>query len=157
MRALIVEDDLLLAEYYQVCLESQGYECALVRTVDDARVVIEADRFNLYVFNLFLLGKSTGPLTWKVRYQNRGATIIMVTGADFFPVEGKTKHFTADYIFRKPVDGHDLGALAASKAREHAEKLEAEQGGGPTREPLTREEQRFEEDTVPTSKRSKGG
>ena len=109
VKYLIAEDDPNLRLLWQTLLAGHGYAVTVTGSVEEARVALETDQFDVMLLDLYL-GRASGlGLVSLAETRNPGCKVIIVTGAaELSDGEIRSGARSVVSIHRKPVDIEDL-------------------------------------------------
>ncbi|MBI5837273.1 MAG: response regulator [Candidatus Eisenbacteria bacterium] len=102
---LIVDDERLLARTLSKALKEAGYKAAIAATAEQAEKQIFSDQvFDLVVLD-YRLPKSSGlAIVQKMREQNVGSRVILMTAFGTPEVRAEARRLQVDKFIRKPFD-----------------------------------------------------
>lgn len=112
MRALIVEDDLILANLWQAALAAEGHESHAVNDAEPARKLLLTQSFDAVVLDLCLGDNSGLSVAALATYTNPHCRVVVVTGSTLF-ARGELFSMAPNIaaVLRKPVTLQELVAV----------------------------------------------
>ncbi|MBO9421077.1 response regulator transcription factor [Labrenzia sp. R4_1] len=125
MRLLLVEDTFDMAEAIMIRLDRSGIACDLAKTLEEARSLLDVQRYDVIVLDLNLPDGLGTDLLKELR-QNSDRTPVLVLTAEF-SVDDRvsTLNSGADDYLVKPFDHRELEArIQALYRREQGDKAE---------------------------------
>lgn len=134
---LLVEDDEVFASVLSRALTRRDYTVEHAKSLDDARIIIETQRFDSAIVDLNLAGESSLELIPALRKLNPTASVLMLTGYASIATAVEAIKLGADNYLAKPADVSEiLSALGARQSDSNA-GTESEHLNSTIQEPMS--------------------
>lgn len=112
--ALVLEDDVTLAEVFSQALQAAGYRTTNILEGQDGLAVLKYETPNLIMLDLHLPNVSGQTILNYIRSQERlSRTWVLVASADSLLTESIRQNDGADFVLEKPVSFMQLRDLAS--------------------------------------------
>jgi DNA-binding response OmpR family regulator len=112
LRALIVEDEFIVAYELGQLLESMGHEvCRVVGSGDQALKAARADRPDCVLMDVNIRGPIDGTVVAAEIRRELGAAIVFLTGLPVREVGRRVQGLTPAAVLTKPIDRQELRAV----------------------------------------------
>ena len=118
-RILVVDDEPLISDIIAKSLESEGYECEIADSAEEALELLKHNSFSLLMSDINLPGKTGIELLSIVKQKYRDIAVIMVTAVDDRKTAIKALQLGAYGFVIKPFDINEIaiGAVNALERR----------------------------------------
>jgi CheY-like chemotaxis protein len=105
MRVLIVEDELLIADYLAMVIEDAGHEVAgMAATADEALQILECEAVDVASLDVRLPGGMDGVELASVLLQRGGPPFLFVTGSGDPGIRARCEAAKPQAILQKPIN-----------------------------------------------------
>jgi DNA-binding response OmpR family regulator len=109
-KLLLVEDDPAIGKALQITLGLEGYNVSLACTAAAAHEALGRNKFDIFVLDITLPDGNGLDLCRKVREENPGVPIVMVTGTLDEATQEKARQAGANDYVSKPFSTSGLAA-----------------------------------------------
>ena len=117
MNILIIEDEVLLASSIKDLLESRGFRADAVYDGETGAAYAELDVYDLVILDVMLPGLDGCQVARRLREQERGVPILMLTARSEIAHRVEGLEAGADYYLTKPFDSRELIACVNALLR----------------------------------------
>lgn len=134
---LLVEDDEVFASVLSRALSRREFTVDHASSFDEARMVIESQRFDNAIVDLNLSGESSLGLIPALRKLNPEASILMLTGYASIATAVEAIKLGADNYLAKPADVSEILSALGVKRDASTESADSEHRTNPIQEPMS--------------------
>ena len=117
MRALVVEDDVQIAEVNRRVLEGEGFSVQTAATLTDGQRHAISEDYDIILTDLMLPDGHGLAIIEGVRGRGKGTPILVITGVDAVESTVRALDLGADDYLRKPYDVEELRARVRALMR----------------------------------------
>lgn len=143
MRALLIEDDPMIAAAIEVALRDAAYAVDLVRDGETADRVLRDGQHQIVLLDIGLPGRDGLSVLQRLRERGERVPVLLITARDAAADRVRGLDLGADDYVVKPFDMDELLARMRAVARRQSGQAAAELGNGDVRlDPATREARR---------------
>jgi CheY-like chemotaxis protein len=105
IKVLVVEDEVIVAQYLRMELEASGYEvCGFVATGEEAIQKAKKEEPDLILMDIHLAGRTDGIEAAQKILDHRKIPIIFMTGYSQLEVAAREKNLNPTRFLSKPVE-----------------------------------------------------
>ncbi|MFW6140770.1 MAG: response regulator [Acidobacteriota bacterium] len=105
IKVLVVEDEVIVAQYLRMELEANGYEvCGYVATGEEAIQKAKKEEPDLILMDIHLAGRTDGIEAAQKILEHRKIPIIFMTGYSQMEVAAREKNLNPTRFLSKPVE-----------------------------------------------------
>jgi DNA-binding response OmpR family regulator len=137
MRALVIEDDPLLADGISQLMRTSGHNVDYVGSAELAEQALKAEVFDLMLLDVGLPGMDGFEFLQKIRAEGRRIPVLVLTARDALNEKVRGLNLGADDYLTKPFSSEELLARVAALAR----RMRSHLGRQRTHGPLTLDEE----------------
>ena len=83
-RLLVVDDDVLIVDFFRMALEDEGYTVETAFTGEQALKAVKSTKFDLVILDIFLPDIKGDRIVEKIREENNDVRIILITGHETY-------------------------------------------------------------------------
>ena len=153
MRALLIEDDPMIAAAIEVALRDAAYAVDLVRDGETADRVLRDGQHQIVLLDIGLPGRDGLSVLKRLRERGDRVPVLLITARDAAADRVRGLDLGADDYVVKPFDMDELLARMRAVVRRQSGQAAAELGNGDVRlDPATREARRGELHVVLTAR-----
>ena len=153
MRALLIEDDPMIAAAIEVALRDAAYAVDLVRDGETADRVLRDGQHQIVLLDIGLPGRDGLSVLQRLRERGDRVPVLLITARDAAADRVRGLDLGADDYVVKPFDMDELLARMRAVVRRQSGQAAAELGNGDVRlDPATREARRGELHVVLTAR-----
>ncbi|WP_018912741.1 response regulator transcription factor [Thiomonas sp. FB-6] len=143
MRALLIEDDPMIAAAIEVALRDAAYAVDLVRDGETADHVLRDGQHQIVLLDIGLPGRDGLSVLQRLRERGERVPVMLITARDAAADRVRGLDLGADDYVVKPFDMDELLARMRAVVRRQSGQAAAELGNGDVRlDPATREARR---------------
>ena len=153
MRALLIEDDPMIAAAIEVALRDAAYAVDLVRDGETADRVLRDGQHQIMLLDIGLPGRDGLSVLQRLRERGDRVPVLLITARDAAADRVRGLDLGADDYVVKPFDMDELLARMRAVVRRQSGQAAAELGNGDVRlDPATREARRGDLSVVLTAR-----
>jgi two-component system OmpR family response regulator len=153
MRALLIEDDPMIAAAIEVALRDAAYAVDLVRDGETADRVLRDGQHQIVLLDIGLPGRDGLSVLQRLRERGDRVPVLLITARDAAVDRVRGLDLGADDYVVKPFDMDELLARMRAVVRRQSGQAAAELGNGDVRlDPATREARRGDLSVVLTAR-----
>ena len=153
MRALLIEDDPMIAAAIEVALRDAAYAVNLVRDGETAELVLRDGQHQVVLLDIGLPRRDGLSVLQRLRERGNRVPVLLITARDAPAERVRGLDLGADDYVVKPFDMDELLARMRAVVRRHSGQADAQLGNGVVSlDPATREARRGDDRVILTAR-----